>query len=172
MSETNPTATDDAAIAPPSPPNPGERRLAHPPSDRYRAEATADETVAADSGDSVARGLALAIVAAIVGGVAIVLLGGIVAVTAGLVAVAAATGWGVGAALQFGAGDRIAPRRRVVVAVILALAAVLVAQLGLWQYALSEGGVLPFLDYLGEVYGPLVLLEAAVAAVVAWLTAR
>ena len=123
-------------------------------------------------GASVARGLALAIVAAIVGGVAIVLLGGIVAVTAGLVVVAAATGWGVGVALRLGAGDRIAPRRRVVVAVILALAAVLVAQLGLWQYALREGGVLPFLDYLGEVYGPLVLLEAAGAAVVAWLASR
>ena len=163
-----------ARIAPP--PTPGERRLAHPPSDRYRiAETSAAEAATDDpgaSGASVARGVVLAIVAGIVGGVAIVALGGVAAVSAGLVVVAAATGWTVGAALTYGAGESIAVRRRVVLAVVVALVAVVLAQLGLWQYALREGGVLPLTDYLGEVFGPLVLLEAAAAVVAAWLAAR
>ena len=175
VSDTEPPTTDGAAVAPP-PPTPGERRLAHPPSDRYRAaEPSPDETAAGEvgaSGASVARGVVLAIVAGIVGAVAIIVLGGVLAVSAGLVVVAAATGWAVGAALKFGAGDLIVTRRRVALAAVVSLAAIVLAQLGLWQYALREGGVMPFVDYLGEVFGPLVPLEAVVAVVVAWLAAR
>jgi hypothetical protein len=150
--------------------------LTHPPSDRYRtAEPDIDDSAAADTsgpGASVARGIVLAIVAGIAGAVAIVLLGGVLAVSAGLVVVAAATGWLVGAALRLGAGELVAPRRRVVLAVVIALIAIGFAQVGLWQYALREGGVLPFVEYLGEVFGPLVPIQAAAAAVVAWLAAR
>jgi hypothetical protein len=174
VSEPEPPTTDGATAAPP--PTPGERRLAHPPSDRYRtAEASADEAATADiggSGASVTRGVALAIVAGIVGAVAIVLLGGILAVSAGLVVVAAATGWVVGAALTFGAGELLAPRRRVVLAVVIAFVAIVTAQIGLWQYALREGGVLPLVDYLDEVFGPLVPIQAVAAVVVAWIAAR
>ncbi len=46
------------------------------------------------------------------------------------------------------------------------------AQLGLWQYGLTEGGVLSFFDYLSEVYGQLVPLEIVIAAALAWLAAR
>jgi hypothetical protein len=60
----------------------------------------------------------------------------------------------------------------VVLAIVIAAAAVLLAQVGLWQYALREGGVLPFVDYLGEVFGPLVPLQAIAAVIVAWLAAR
>jgi hypothetical protein len=102
----------------------------------------------------------------------LVVLGGILAVSAGLVVIAAATGWLVGAGLRFGASDLIVPRRRVVIAVGLAVAAVVLAQLGLWQYGLTEGGVLSFIDYLSEVYGPLVPVEIAAAAALAWLAAR
>ena len=174
VSETEPPTTDGATVAPPV--TPGERRLAHPPSDRYRtAEPDADVSAAADtsgSGASVARGIVLAIVAGIAGAVAIVVLGGVLAVSAGLVVVAAATGWLVGAALTFGAGELVAPRRRVLLAVVIALVAIGFAQLGLWQYALREGGVLPFVEYLGEVFGPLVPIQAVAAVVVAWLAAR
>jgi hypothetical protein len=174
VSETEPPTTDGAAVAPP--PTPGERRLAHPPSDRYReAEASSEETTAdvvGGSGASVARGFVLAIVAGIAGAVAIVLLGGVLAISAGLVVVAAATGWVVGAAVRFGAGELLARRRRVVLAVAIALVAIVFAQIGLWQYALREGGVLPLVDYLGEVYGPLVPFEALAAVVVAWIAAR
>ena len=90
---------------------PGERRLAHPPSDRYRAaeDAAAAAADAPDPAASLPRGLAIAVaIAAIVGAVAIVVLGGVLTVTSGLVVVAGATGWGVAAGLRFGAGD--APR--------------------------------------------------------------
>ncbi len=175
MSEPDTTATDGAALSPtPAPaPTPGERRLAHAPSDRYRtSEPVTDDVATTDSGASVVRGVVLAVVAGIVGAIAIVLLGGVAAVSAGLVVVAAATGWAVGAALRFGAGDLLATRRRVVLAVVVALAAVILAQIGLWQYALREGGVLPLVEYLGEVFGPLVPIQAAVAVVVAWFAAR
>jgi hypothetical protein len=174
VSETEPPTSDGAGVAPP--PVPGERRLAHPPSDRYRtAETGALEATEADSSASsasVARGVVLAIVAGIAGAVAIVLLGGVLAISAGLVVVAGATGWGVGAALKVGAGDLIAVRRRVVLAVVIALVAIVLAQIGLWQYALREGGVLPLVDYLDEVFGPLVPIQAVAAVVVAWIAAR
>lgn len=172
ITDLTPTPTADPA----PPPTPGERRLAHPPSDRYReAEARRARTAAAATPDpaaSVARGVAIAVVVAIVGAAAIVVLGGVVTFTAGLVVVAGAIGWGIAAGLRFGAGDHLRPTRRVGAAVVLALGAVALGLLGLWQYARIEGGVLSPLDYLAEVFGLLVPLQLAVAAVVAWLAAR
>ena len=92
--------------------------------------------------------------------------------TAGLVIVAAAIGWGVGAGLRFGAGPDLSPRRRVFIAVVLAIVSVALGQAGLWQYGRTEGGVLAPLDYLAEVYGPLVPLQLVAAAVAAWVGAR
>jgi hypothetical protein len=160
--------------APPAAPTPGERRLAHAPSDRYRAaeERAAAAEAAPDPSASVARGVALAVVVAAVGAAAIVVLGGILTVTAGLVVVAGLIGWGVAAVLRWGAGRHLASRRRVGLAVGLSLAAVLLGQLGLWQFARTEGGVLAPLDYLWEVFGPLVPVQLIVAAIAAWLTAR
>jgi len=103
---------------------------------------------------------------------AALLLGGILAVTVGLVVVGGATGWGVATALRFGAGVHLAPRRRVVAAVAFALGAVALGQAGIWQYARIEGGVLPPLEYLAEVFGLLVPIQFAVAGIVAWLAAR
>jgi hypothetical protein len=153
---------------------PGERRLAHPPSDRYRADEERRDAAAEapDASASVARGLAIAGVVAMVGALAIIVLGGVLSITSGLVVVAGATAWGVAAGLRFGAGDRLPARRRVAVAIALAVGAVLLGQLGLWQYARAEGGVLPPLDYLAEVFGLLVPLQFAVALVVAWAAAR
>ena len=164
------------AAAPAVPPTPGERRLAHPPSDRYRAaeyHATAAEAEAGtDRGASVARGVALAVVVAAIGAGAIVVLGGILTMTAGLVVVAAALGWGVALALRFGAGPQLARPRRAALAVVITLIAVVAGQLGLWQYAQVEGGVLSPLDYLWEVFGVLVPIEIAVAVGFAWVVAR
>jgi hypothetical protein len=169
---SDPTQTPDEAQTP-SPASPGERRLAHPPSDRYRAaEASAAAVQTPDPGASLVRGVAIASVAAIVGAVAIVFLGGVLAISAGLVAVAGGLGWAVAAGLDYGAGDHLTPRRRVVGAVGASVVAVAVAQVGLWQYALTEGGVLGPIDYLLEVYGPLVPLEFGAAALLAWLAAR
>jgi hypothetical protein len=159
--------------------SPGERRLARPPSDRYReseaalaAAAAADSADAVDPDASVARGVAVATAVAIAGAAAIVILGGVLTLTEVLVVVAGFTGGGIGIALRWGAGEHLARRRRVVIALVLALGAVALGQLGLWQYGRSEGGVLGPLDYLGQVYGPLVLIEFAAAGVVAWLAAR
>ena len=168
-----PPPAPDAA---PATSSPGERRLARPPSDRYReteaAMAAAEAEAAVDPDASVGRGVALAAAVTIAGAAAIVLLGGVLALTEILLVVAGFTGGGVGIALRWGAGEHLAGRRRVVIALTLALVAVALGQLGLWQYGRIEGGVLGPLDYLGQVYGPLVLLEFAAAGVVAWLAAR
>ena len=170
----DPTPADTPIAAEPA--SPGERRLAHPPSDRYRAaEAAAAEAPQAappDPAASVPRGIAIATVVAIVGAVAIVVLGGILALSAGLVVVAAVIGWGVAIALRVGAGDHLAPRRRLALALTLSLGSVALGQLGLWQYARTEGGVLAPLDYLAEVFGFLVPFQFGAAAAAAWLSAR
>jgi hypothetical protein len=99
-------------------------------------------------------------------------LGGVLAVSAGLVVVAGATGWAVAAGLRTGAGQRLAAGRRVRLALGLVLLSVALGQLGLWLYALTEGGVLGPLDYLAETFGLLVPLELLAAWIVAWATAR
>lgn len=162
---------DDSAGQPSSP---GERRLAHPPSDRYREaellRSAAENKV--DPAASVARGVALATVLAIIGAVAIVGLGGVLTFTDGLLVVAGFTAGAVGIALRWGAGETLSRRRRVVIALVLAIGAVALGQLGLWAYARTEGGVLTPFDYLGQVFGPLVILELITAAVLAWVAAR
>jgi hypothetical protein len=168
-----PAATPSAAIPPAAEPvTPGERRLAHPPSDRYRLAETPPADELPDPGASVVRGVAIAVAAAGLGAVAIVILGGVLTVTAGLVIVGAAIGWGVGAGLRFGAGPHLPARRRVATAIVVTIVSVALGQAGLWQYGRTEGGVLAPLDYLAEVYGPLVPLQLVAAAVAAWVGAR
>jgi len=154
-------------------PDPGERRLSRPPSDRYRAaepDATASEPTASSAAP--ARGIAFAVVVAIVLAAAITVVGGILLVSAGLVVVAAAGGWAIAIALKVGAGSTIAPSARIWQAAGLALVAVLLGQIGLWLFARSEGGVLPIVEYLGETFGPLVPLQALAATVASAWSAR
>lgn len=100
------------------------------------------------------------------------LVGGILTLTSGLLVVAGLTGLGIAVALRIGASAHLPTGRRVTLAVAFAIGAVALGQLGLWQYARTEGGVLPPLEYLAEVYGPLVLLEFGVAGMMAWIGAR
>lgn len=165
---TDPTA--DAPRPPTSSTTPGERRLAHPPSDRYRTGEPAAPV--GDPAASPVRGVAFAVAAAAAGAAAITLLGGVLALSSGLLVAAGATGWAVGAGLRAGAGERLTADRRVRLALGLAILSVALGQLGLWLYARAEGGVLGPLDYLGEVFGLLVPLEFLAAWIVAWLTAR
>jgi len=116
--------------------------------------------------------MAIALVVALLGALAIIVLGAIATVTTGLIVVAGGLGFGVGLALRVGAREKLAPGRRIGLAVGLTLIAIALAQVGIWQYARAEGGVLPLIDYLAEVFGPLVIAEFAVGAVVAWLAAR
>ena len=176
MEEPTTSATTDPVQDPgPSPaPSPGERRLERPPSDRYRAaEPTeTDDESAATTGAAPARGIALGLLVAIVLAAAITVAGGILLVSAGLVVLAAAGGWAVALALKIGAGATIARRDRIWMAAGLALAGVALGQVGLWLFARTEGGVLPFVDYLSQTFGPLVPLQALAAAGVAAWSAR
>jgi hypothetical protein len=107
-----------------------------------------------------------------VGAVAIVAVGGYLSITTGLVVVAGATGLFVAYALQVGAGEHLASRRRILLAVVLVVVAIAFGQLGLWQYARNEGGVLPLTDYLDAVFGLLVPVQFAAGIVAAWVVAR
>jgi hypothetical protein len=142
--------------------SPGERRLAHPPSDRYRTPDDVD--LAPDSGRASprGRGLAFGTLAGLAGAASITILGGVLTVTAGLLVVALVTGWAVG----IGLSGR--PRT----AIALAVVAIALGQVGLWGLARSEGGVLGPFDLLWQVYGGLVPAELVAAAVAGWLAAR
>jgi hypothetical protein len=160
----------------PSPPvaDPGERRLARPPGERYAPDGPVGESAVGDAAavGSPARGLAFGALAGLAGAAATVVLGGLLTVSAGLLVAAAATGWATGVATRVGGGATFRPPPRVVVAVLLAALAVTAGQLGLWLYARTEGGVLSLPDYLGQTFGVLVPLQLGIAVALAWWTAR
>lgn len=161
-------------------PEPGDggpgRRLERPPADRFTTPAgTAPAGTAPGepaAAGSPGRGLASAAAAAAVGAAALIVLAGVFAVSAGLVVVAAVLGRFVALALRAGSRGTIAGRARVGSAVALSVAAVVVAQLGIWLYARSEGGALGLADYLGQTFGWLVPLQVIVAAATTWWSGR
>lgn len=152
---------------PSPPPLPGERRLARPPSDRYRS----DEPEPAPPGTP-ARGVLYGGIAAAGLAAAVTVLGGVLAVSAGLLVVAAAGGWAVARAVRIGGGAAGGGPFVPGLAIVLAVAGVAAGQLGLWLFARSEGGVLGVVEYLGETFGALVVLQLALAAALAWVSAR
>ncbi|CAN5577544.1 hypothetical protein BH20CHL7_BH20CHL7_18780 [soil metagenome] len=154
-------------------PDPGERRLARPPSDRFTAPPTAE--VAADQGDtqgSVGRALAFGALTVAAGAALAVVLGGPLALSAGLLVLWATVGYLVGHAVRIGGAGAVASPARPAIAVALALAGVVLAQVGLWWNASTEGGVLPLIDFLAQTYGVLIPLQAALAAALAWWSSR
>jgi hypothetical protein len=118
------------------------------------------------------RGLAFGAVTAVVGGLVVTVAGGVVAITAGLLVIAAVIGWATAVAVVVGAGGSGRRSTRARSAAVLAVVGVALGQVGLWLLGREEGGVLPLLDYLGEVFGYLVPLELGIAGVVAWWRAR
>ena len=160
----------------PDPQDGGERRLARPPSDRYRTVAPAAEAGSdgeqAEAGGSLGRAVAFGALTGLVLASAITVLGGVLLITAGLIAVAGLGGWAIAVAVRAGGLDAVAPSRRRALAVGLAVAAVLAGQLGLWLFARYEGGVLGPVDYLAETFGLLVPLQFLVGVAAAWLAAR
>ena len=153
--------------------DPGERRLARPPSDRYRpTDSATDGDADAGPPGSPARGVLFGALASLAGVLVAVLLGGGLALSAGLLVIWAAGGNAIGLATRIGGGPALAAPRRTWVAVGLAVAGVALGQVGLWWYAESEGGVLPLMDFLGQTYGVLVPLQAIVASGFAWWAAR
>jgi hypothetical protein len=83
-------------------------------------------------------------------------------VTLGLVGIAVVIGWVVGSLA----------RPSLALAVGIAVGSIAVGLLGIWLFARLEGGVLGLTDYFAEVQGPLVLVELAVAGLVAAATVR
>ncbi|MDQ2964243.1 MAG: hypothetical protein M3R57_00110, partial [Chloroflexota bacterium] len=118
------------------------------------------------------RGIVLAAAAGALGSAASIVLFAVALVTAGLLVVAAVTALFVAEGLRLGAGTTLAPRLRRILSLSTAVESVAVAQIGIWLYARSEGGALGLIDYLAQTFGPLVPLEFAIAALVAWWSAR
>ena len=158
----------------PDPQDGGERRLARPPSDRYRAAegVTTGTEDQAGAGGSFGRAVAFGALTGLVLAAAITVLGGVLLITAGLIAVAGLGGWAIAVAVRAGGLDAVAPPRRAALAVGLAAAAVAAGQLGLWLFARYEGGVLGPVDYLAETFELLVPLQFLFAIAAAWLAAR
>jgi hypothetical protein len=150
-------------------PEPGERRLDRPPSDRYVAP-EADEP--AHASGSIGRALAYGAIAALIGALLTVILGGVVALSAGLLVVWATAGNVIGMVTRLGGGATVSGSSRALVAIGLALVGVALGQWGLWWYAGTEGGVLPLVDYLATTFGILVPLQALLAVGFAWWGAR
>ncbi|HEV8488168.1 MAG TPA: hypothetical protein VGQ58_00095 [Candidatus Limnocylindrales bacterium] len=146
------------------------RRLERPPGERYAAPGPGG----AEPGPAIApvRGILLAAGVGLIGSAASIVLVAVASVSAGLLVVAAVTGLFVGEALRAGAGATLTPGLRRGLAVSTALESVLAAQIGIWLYARAEGGALGLVDYLAEAFGPLVPLQLAIAALVAWWSAR
>ncbi len=169
-------------LSPPSPPSaqppeaprptpgevvrPSQRTLERPPSERYGPA----EAPAVPRG-SLPKAIAGAVVPAGIGGAFLVLLASPLAVVEPLVVVALLLGLGTGIGARLGGGHRVPVPRRRAIAVVAALAAVAVAEIVVWQLALGEGGVLPFLDYQWLVFGPLAILQPVAAGLAAWATA-
>ena len=130
--------------------------LERPPGERY-----APEPAAAPEATPVQRA-ARALLAGLVGAIVVALLGGPLSVTFGLAGVAAVIGWAVGSLARPSLG----------LAVGVAVGSVALGLVGIWLFARLEGGVLGLPDYFAEVQGPLVIVELAVAGLVAAGTVR
>ena len=117
-----------------------------------------------------ARGITVALLVALGGAAIMVLLAGQLAVSSGLVIMALIIGRFVGLGLRMTRGA-LSPGRARALAGVIAIAGIVIAQVGIWLYARSEGGVLELADYLGQTFGLLVPLEILLAAVVAVVSA-
>jgi hypothetical protein len=154
------------------PPADARRRLERAPGERYATPGSPEAPEAPEPSGSFARATLLGGTVAIAGALAITLLVGLLAIDTGLVVVAGLSGLFAGLAVRLGAGGSLGRGERARLAVALALAGVALGLAGSWLYGRYEGGVLGPLDYVVQVFGPLALLLAAVAAVAAWWGSR
>jgi hypothetical protein len=164
----------DPPLDPAPLPSPGEtvppavrRVLDRPPSDRYGGEEPPQRTPIG----SLPRAAVFAILAAAVGAAILVEVASPMALSEPLVVVAALLGVATGIATRLGAGTSVPASRRRALALVVALVAVGVADFIVWRIALSEGGVLGFVDYQLEVFGPIAILQPIAAAIGAAATA-
>jgi hypothetical protein len=119
-----------------------------------------------------ARALLYGVAAMVGGAVVLAALAGPLSLGPGLLVVAAAVGRVVALAITAGSGSPGGRTGPSVAAVILALAAVALGEVGTWLFARAEGGVLDLADYLGQVHGIIAPAMAVLAAGTAWWSAR
>ena len=162
---------------PPAAGEPGERppgRLDRAPGERYQPPrmgrlgrgATIDPT------GSPARAVVSGAIAAAAALIVFLVFAGPLSFSTGLVVIAVFAGRLVGLVVRTAAGPTVSSDARIVMALLLTIAWFAAAQVGVWLYARAEGGALPLLDFLGQVFGPLVPLQLMVAVLVAWWSAR
>ncbi len=141
---------------------PARRLLDHPPSDRYGAPGAASAGAAARrAGSSLRRAIAFGSLVAAAGAAVHVAAAVPLEWTGGLLLVAVTAGFAVGTAVRLGGGAATSPARRRLAGTLLALAAVAAALALNW--AMSPRYLDPA-AYLDQVYGPLVPLQALLAA--------
>ena len=93
--------------------------------------------------------------------------------SAGLLIVAIFTGRFIGLFVRAGGGETLSSAGRVLAAIIIFLAALVVAMVATWLWSRGEGGDLGLVDYLDQVYGtPLIALEFMLGTLVTWWSAR
>ena len=118
------------------------------------------------------RALLYGVAASAGGAVVLAALAGPLSLGPGLLVVAAAAGRFVALAFMAGSGRSGGRTGRSVAAVMLAVVAVALGEIGTWLFARAEGGVLDLVDYLGQVHGVIAPAMAVLAAGTAWWSAR
>jgi hypothetical protein len=158
-------------------PDRASRRLAEAPSARYRDAPGGRPGGAGGDGGSEPSALPgpllRAVVVAVVGAALLWLVGAALASTAGLLFVCGVIGATVGLVLSRAAAPLRArtpvPRRTVIwLSIVLVLAAIVVADVLTWRFAIQEGGTLGLIDYLFTTFGPFVPGELIVGLLGAW----
>jgi hypothetical protein len=120
---------------------------------------------------STVRAIVGAAVAGLAGAAVVVILASPLALSGPLVVVALITGLAAGRGVRWGGGARVSTQRRRAIATAMVVAAIAAAQVVVWQLAIAEGGVLPFGEYLLQVFGPVAPLELVAAGLAAWASA-
>ena len=111
-------------------------------------------------------------IAAVIALIVFLIFAGPLSFAPGLVVIAIFAGRLIGLSVKSAAGATVSSDGRTVIAMVISLGWFAASQLGIWAFARSEGGALGLLDYLAQVFGPLVPIQAIAVVLVAWWSAR
>jgi hypothetical protein len=142
------------------------------PNDGAQTQPGRDPPTGRPDRPSPGRGLLFGGLGSLGGAVGLGLLGGPLSLTAGLLVVVFITGRLVGWLVRAGAAASLSSRARSSIAVALALGGTTLGLGGMWLWAMGEGGRLGFVEFLADVYGPLIPLEYLIVTLTAWWSAR
>jgi hypothetical protein len=116
--------------------------------------------------------IGIGVFAALIPSAILVVFASVFGFTAGLVVVGLFVGRIVGISVRGAPDGGLTSDARTLVAIVITLAALSLAQVAIWLLALREGGDLPLIDFLAQTYGPVVPLEIMLGTVAAWWSAR